>query len=173
MADLCLDPGKWYRFSRLFSQISPPGRELAFELRNLPPNGHTDRFWERVSLPDRFNLNLDYIYIIDLDAGSFIISQWKDHLLTPVTTHYDLDDVLDHFGMVIKPPLDRPWYIWNDCLCENCRRLIGSQVPGILTLNFGIPTPMNELQERFFTDFVFMWHSYIDNPLPTPSGCVV
>lgn len=31
-------------------------------------------------------------------------------------------------------------------------------------IDFGIPTPMNELQERFFTDFVFMWRFYVDDP---------
>ena len=31
-------------------------------------------------------------------------------------------------------------------------------------IDFGIPTPMNELQERFFTDFVLMWRFYVDDP---------
>lgn len=31
-------------------------------------------------------------------------------------------------------------------------------------LDFGMPTPMNELQGRFFTDLVFIWRFYIDDP---------
>ncbi|KJK67175.1 Rhodanese-like domain protein [Aspergillus parasiticus SU-1] len=32
----------------------------------------------------------------------------------------------------------------------------------ILQLEFGIPTAMNELQERIFTDFLFRWNRYLD-----------
>ncbi|KAJ6186120.1 hypothetical protein N7519_007421 [Penicillium mononematosum] len=31
-------------------------------------------------------------------------------------------------------------------------------------IDFGIPTPMNELQGRFFTDLVFIWRFYVDDP---------
>lgn len=82
-----------------------------------------------------------------------------------MATHYDLDGVLGHCAMIIKPLLGRPSYIYDDSVRENDWSHIDSQLPGNLTLNFGFPTPMNELQERFLTDFVFLWRSYIDDPL--------
>lgn len=58
--------------------------------------------------------------------------------------------------------LRQPQYVDRKCTEAN-----EAQVERFKTLemDIGIPTPMNELQGRFFTDFVFIWRSYIDDPL--------
>ncbi|KAJ5771166.1 uncharacterized protein N7511_003217 [Penicillium nucicola] len=56
----------------------------------------------------------------------------------------------------------KPRYMFSEYICESNKAQ--AKKFETLEMDFGIPTPMNELQERFFTDLVFLWRFYVDDP---------
>ncbi|EED13563.1 hypothetical protein TSTA_098200 [Talaromyces stipitatus ATCC 10500] len=102
--------------------------------------------------------NLDYVYIVDRDAGALIIPLWKveNKSLRPAAIRIDLSKFYETSGLIIMTSLEQSSYVSDDQTSRKSMTPSESLVYGTLTLNFGPPTPMNELQEQFFTDFVFI-----------------
>ena len=119
--------------------------------------------WEPVPFPSPIHSNLDYVYTVDLDAGTFTISLWSefDGLLTPSATRMDLAKI-HKISSINYHMVQKPQYLVCEYVCESNN----AQAKQFETceMDFGIPTPMNELQGRFFTDLVFIWRFYIDDP---------
>ncbi|KAL4928606.1 PHD finger domain-containing protein [Aspergillus undulatus] len=104
---------------------------------------------------------MSYVYIIDIDADMLTIMTW-DEVGTPTARGTSLTRALGTESL----PLDdfAPVFTLSESLIP------GDVLPqvsyrGRLDIDFGMPTPMNEIQEQLLTDFVFTWRFYIDNPL--------
>ncbi|CAG7942211.1 unnamed protein product [Penicillium salamii] len=129
--------GEWYRCYRPEGQITPPHDELTLS-----------------------TLDLNYIYTADIDADTFTISLWNE-LSAPSAVQMNLTKIHEisriNFDMMRKPQ-----YMLSDYTCVSNK----AQAKQFETfeIDFGIPTPMNELQERFFTDLAFVWRFYLDDP---------
>lgn len=123
--------------------------------------------WESVPFRNPIHPNLDYVYTVDQDAGLFIISLWKElnGVLRPKAIRIDLAELCASSRLFIKHSLEQPTYMIEDSTCRSKPPSSERLAFGALDINLGIPTPMNELQERFFTDFVFIWRHYIDDHL--------
>ncbi|KGO77093.1 hypothetical protein PITC_024490 [Penicillium italicum] len=156
--------GKWYRFYRTRGRISPPDDESTLRtIKRLCDKPDNLEGWESVPFPSPIHSNLDYVYTIDLDAGTLTISSWSelDGSLTPSATRMELAKIHEasskNHQMVGKPQ-----HMFSENVCESNK----AQAKKFATfeMDFGIPTPMNELQGRFFTDLVFIWRFYIDDP---------
>ncbi|KAE8332496.1 hypothetical protein BDV39DRAFT_216604 [Aspergillus sergii] len=108
----------------------------------------------------------DFIYTLDTDTGTFKISQGKrftrplfpaptDTYLKPATIRegHDIGICFTDLGYSHLVPHKYTRVDELDLQRLNLK---------ILQLEFGIPTAMNELQERIFTDFFFRWNRYLD-----------
>ncbi|RMZ41871.1 hypothetical protein CA14_011284 [Aspergillus flavus] len=161
--------GKWYRSYHPRAQISHPDDKRTLRRVREVLDKPTDlKGWVLSPCLSPIHSNLDYVYTIDLDAGVFIISLWgkPDGTLVPTAIRIDLARFHEEdFSILINHPLPRPAYL----VVDNTSVADGSQYEPLgsetLTFDFGIPTPMNELQELLFTDFVFHWRFHIDDPL--------
>ncbi|PLN75968.1 hypothetical protein BDW42DRAFT_199161 [Aspergillus taichungensis] len=156
--------GKWYRFYHPRGRISPPDDGLTLRtIKYLCDKPDNLEGWEPVPFPSPIHSNLDYIYTVDLDAGTFTISSWGelDRSLTPSETRMDLANI--HGASDIDYHRVRnAQYMFGEYIC-NSNKAQAKQYE-TFEMDFGIPTPLNELQERFFTDFVFIWRFYVDDP---------
>lgn len=137
-------------------------------IKNLCDKPDNLEGWEAVPFSTPLHSNLDYIYTVDIDAGTFAISLWGelDGLLAPSAVQMDLAKI--HEISSINPHIMRefrPKYMSSEDICESNKAQIKQFDSEMLEIDFGIPTPMNELQERFFTDLVFIWRFYVDDPL--------
>lgn len=119
--------------------------------------------WEAVPFPSPLHSDLHYVYTIDQDARTFTISFWKglDGLLAPSLVTMNL------IRLYNRSSLPKNCLRWSRHV--NRKYIKANDAPAdsfkTLEIDIGIPTPMNELQEQFFTDFVFFWRSYFDDPL--------
>ncbi|CAG8907100.1 unnamed protein product [Penicillium egyptiacum] len=137
--------GKWYRFHRPRGRMSPPDDESILRtikyLRDKPDNLEG---WEPVPFPSPIHSNLDYVHTVDLDAGTFTISLWGelDGLLTPSETRMDLAKIHDT-SSINYHVVRKPQYMFSEYICESNK----TQAKQFKTfeMDFGIPTPMNEL----------------------------
>jgi hypothetical protein len=59
--------------------------------------------------------------------------------------------------------VQNPQYMSNEYICGSNNKAQAKQFE-TFEIDFGMPTPMNELQGRFFTDLVFIWRFYVDDP---------
>jgi hypothetical protein len=119
--------------------------------------------WEPVPFSSPIHSNLDYIYTVDIDAGTFTISLWNelDGLLAPSAVRMNLAKIHE-ISSINYHMMRKPQYMLSEYICESNK----AQAKQFETfeIDFGIPTPMNELQGRFFTDLVFIWRFYVDDP---------
>ncbi|RJE23424.1 hypothetical protein PHISCL_04232 [Aspergillus sclerotialis] len=120
--------------------------------------------WEEVSFPSPPHSSLDYVYTVDLDTAFITISTWTktDGILpsvfriNPAEVHEAPDLSLESLLQKASRPLERFLNLTYGKQTEYI-------VSGDLKINFDPPTPLNELQYRFFTDFIFQWRFYIDD----------
>ncbi|KAB8277442.1 hypothetical protein BDV30DRAFT_251612 [Aspergillus minisclerotigenes] len=109
---------------------------------------------------------MDFIYTLDTDTETFKISQGKrfarplfpvptDTYLKPATLRegHDIGIRFTDLGYSHLVPHKHTRVDELDLQRLNLKGL---------QLEFGIPTAMNELQERIFTDFFFRWDQYLD-----------
>lgn len=98
-----------------------------------------------------------------MDAGTFTISSWSvlDGLLAPSAVRMDLAKI-HKISRINHHIMRKAEYMSSEYICESNK----AQEKQFETfkMDFGIPTPMNELQGRFFTDLVFIWRFYVDDP---------
>ncbi|KAE8167954.1 hypothetical protein BDV40DRAFT_284440 [Aspergillus tamarii] len=160
--------GKWYRFYYPRGRTSSPHDESTFRMiKQLCDHPDLLEKWELVPFLSPIHSNLDYVYIIDQDAGVFVISLWKElnGSLRPTAIRMDLTTLCESSRLFIQDSLEQPKFILSDNIYRSNPSIRKPITFRALDINLGIPTPLNELQERFFTDFVFVWRYYIDDPL--------
>ncbi|KAB8265885.1 hypothetical protein BDV32DRAFT_158143 [Aspergillus pseudonomiae] len=156
--------GTWYRWCHPRGRISPPDDEFTWRtIRQLHDKPNNLEGWEIVPFPSPIHSNLDYVYTVDQDAGTFTISLWNE-VLAPATVWIDLAKIYESSN-ILKHSFQQSQYSSNNSISETKVTQFQSLVSEILEIDFGIPTSMNEVQERFFTDFVFLWRFYVDDPL--------
>lgn len=106
------------------------------------------------------------MYTVDLDAGTFTISLWSElegsTSLTPSATWMDLAKIHEA-SSINHHMVQNPQYMSSEYVCGSNDKAQAKQFE-TFEIDFGIPTPMNELQGRFFTDLVFIWRFYVDDP---------
>ncbi|EPS27294.1 hypothetical protein PDE_02237 [Penicillium oxalicum 114-2] len=74
-------------------RISPPDEVSTLRtIKNLCDKPDNLEGWEAVPFPTPIHSNLDNIYIVDIDAGTFTIPLWSelDGLLAPLALQMDL-----------------------------------------------------------------------------------
>ncbi|KAE8155277.1 hypothetical protein BDV25DRAFT_525 [Aspergillus avenaceus] len=160
--------GKWYRSYYPHGRISPPDDESTFRMiKQLCDHPDHLEKWELVPFLSPIHSNLDYVYIIDQDAGVFLVSLWKElnGSLRPTAIRIDLTSLRESSRLFIKDSLEQHRSTSSDNIHQTNSDIRKPMTFRALDINFGIPTPLNELQERFLTDFVFVWRYYIDDPL--------
>ncbi|KAJ5544789.1 hypothetical protein N7461_007093, partial [Penicillium sp. DV-2018c] len=155
--------GKWYRLYHPQGRISPPDYESTLRtIKHLCGKPDDLEGWEPVPFPSPIHSNLDYIYTVDIDAGTFTITLWEeiDGILAPLAAQMDLAKIHE-ISSINHHMMQKPQYTLSEYTCESNK----AQAKQLKTfeIDFGIPTPMNELQERFFTDLVFIWRFYVDD----------
>ncbi|KAE8370807.1 hypothetical protein BDV27DRAFT_140053 [Aspergillus caelatus] len=165
--NLCVN-GKWYRYGDSASPISPPGNISTLRKLNQLLDNPDIKGWKKVTSPSLDLSNMDFIYTLDTDAGTFKISLGgrftrpplavlTDVYLKPATLRegHDMDLRYTVLGYSHFAPQKYTTVDELDLQRLNLKRL---------HLKFGIPTAMNELQERIFADFFFRWDEYLDPP---------
>lgn len=156
--------GKWYRFYHPRGRISPPDDESTLRtIKHLCDKPDNLEGWEPVPFSSPIHSNLDYIYTVNIDAGTFTISLWSelDGLLAPSAVQIDLTNI-HKISSINYHLMRKPQYILSEYICES--KQAQTKQFETFEIDFGIPTPMNELQGRFFTDLVFIWRFYINDP---------
>lgn len=131
--------------------------------------------WEKTPFPSPLHINLDYVYAVDVDTGTFRATRWEgdDGILRPLTSHI-LWSSIDETDELIKS--------WEDWVIADGPSYSDDEPPtaaGILVseeefdLRIYPPSTLNELQFRLFVDFIFTWRFYIDDPntWKYPSPC--
>ncbi|RAQ44810.1 hypothetical protein AFGD_009429 [Aspergillus flavus] len=150
--------GKWYRYGDSAWLITPPGHISTLrKLNQLLGNPDNIKGWKKVTSPTLDLSDMDFIYTLDTETGTFKISQGKrftrplfpvptDTYLKPATLRegHDIGIRFTDLGYSHLVPHKYTRVDELDPQRLNLKRL---------QLEFGIPTAMNELQERIFTDF--------------------
>ncbi|GAD98526.1 hypothetical protein PVAR5_7220 [Paecilomyces variotii No. 5] len=160
--------GKRYRLCHPRGRITYP--DDIFTLQTLrEPLDKPDFLeqWEVVPCPSPLNTSLDYVYTVDHDAGLFTISMWGElnGSLAPAVTLFDLTEIYNATGVSLEKVRQESQFSFRDNVIETEEIESKLLVLERLDIQLGMPTPLNELQERFFADFVFQWRFYIDDPL--------
>lgn len=123
--------------------------------------------WEEVPFPSPLSSTIDYIYSVDRDAGTLTVTKWEDYkdTLRYVILRLDLPTV-EAFpvGLPVVGFLPPPSNHVNQNTISSDETTSESIISGTLSFDFDIPTSLNELQHRLFTDFVFAWRFYVDAP---------
>ncbi|KAL2823483.1 hypothetical protein BDW59DRAFT_173475 [Aspergillus cavernicola] len=114
--------------------------------------------WGLVLFPSPIHSNLDYVYTVDQDAGAFIISLWNvfNGPLKPTAIRIDLARIYESFGLLIKSSLEERQYMFDGDVHRSNLAVNEAPAFGTLDIDFDIPNPMNELEERLFTNFTFV-----------------
>lgn len=106
------------------------------------------------------------MYTVDLDAGTFTISRWSElegsTSLAPSATRMDLAKIQEA-SSINHHMVQNAQHMSSEYVCGSNNKAQAKQFE-TFEIDFGIPTPMNELQGRFFTDLVFIWRFYVDDP---------
>lgn len=122
--------------------------------------------WEKVPFPSPLDRYFDFVYTIDQDAGTFILLKWSDvdGNRTPLAFEASLVDLCETSSISVEflrqLPLPSIPNYGKDQEPE-----IDSVSSEPLNIQTGLPTAMLELQQQFFLDFVFLWRSWIDDPI--------
>lgn len=157
--------GKWFRYCHPRARTSSPGEEATFrKIRQLQDGKNKSIDWEEVSFPNPPHSDLDYVYTVDLDSAFVTISTWtKTDGMIPSVFRVKLADVHEASDLSLESLLQKASRPLERCLTLTYENQAESIVSGDLKINVDTPTPLNELQYRLFTDFVFQWRFYIDD----------
>ena len=122
--------------------------------------------WEKALVPGPLHSSLDWVYTVNLDAGTFAFTFWDvvDGGLRPGTVWMDLATVCQASSLSIDDLDQRPRYVPRDNLHSTSKAEPSWMTLRTLAIDLGPPTPLNELQARSFIDFIFPWRFYIDDP---------
>lgn len=122
--------------------------------------------WEKVPFPSPLDSYFDFVYTIDQDAGTCTLSKWSavDGILTPLALEASLADICETVSISVgslrqtpRPPISDPG--------KDQDPQFDSVSLEPLNIRTDLPTAMMELQQQLFLDFVFLWRSWIDDPI--------
>lgn len=157
--------GKWFRHCHPQARTSSPGEEATLQKIKQIQEGHDKSCnWEEVPFPSPPHSSLDYVYTVDLDAASMTISTWtKTDGIIPSIFRVRLADVYEPSDLSLVSLLQKADRPLERCLKLAYERPTESVDSKKLQIDISTPTPLNELQFRCFTDFIFQWRFYIDD----------
>ncbi|KAL4782162.1 hypothetical protein BJX76DRAFT_359242 [Aspergillus varians] len=154
---------RWYRYYHPRTQITPPDHPATSQkIKDFIKKLDSLDGWEPVPCPSPLLSSLAYVYTIDQDADTLTISTWGN-TLTPTATIVNLTSALEATCLPLEDFVPVSTVLSDDGACVD-KTSTEISITGVLEIDFGKPTPMNELQEQFLTDFVFLWRFYIDDP---------
>lgn len=122
--------------------------------------------WHKVPFPSPFSPSFDYVYTVNRDAGTFIISMRARHasMFMPVSLEATLAEICAAPGISTENLRQRSPPFFPDCEGHNNLKLDpGTWKPWFHPVN--LPTAMTELSQLFFIDFVSMWRPWIGDPM--------
>lgn len=156
--------GKWYGLHESRSRIRSPNEpETVRRIKPIIASLNNLEEWESVSFPSPLQSNLDYMYTIDVDAGTLTITQWQslDGLLQPFPSQIPLSCLDGSHGLTLDSLTRVPGEISEpeDRGAPATPQVILNQ----LLIDPGPPTTPNELQFRISRDFCFIWRFFIDD----------
>lgn len=167
IAMLMILTGCWYRLCHPRTRVSPPDvTETVQIVKQIHNKTINLEWWDQVPFPSPLVSYFDYVYTIDQDAGTFFLSKWSevDGALTPLTLQCSLAEICE--TSCISDEALRQCFrpIGSDLEKDSDQPLeTGSLEP--LEIQTPLPTAIMELQQQFFLDFVFLWRSWIDDPM--------
>lgn len=157
--------GKWFRYCHPQARTSSPGEKATFQkIKQLQEEKNKPDDWEEVSFPSPPHSNLDYVYTVDLDTAFITISTWtKTNGIIPSVFRIKLAEVHEASDLSLESLLQKADRPLERFLKLTFAKQTEPIVSGDLKINIDRPTPLNELQYRLFTDFIFQWRFYIDD----------
>lgn len=146
--------------------MSPPeAAETARRVKQILDKTIDLEQWEKVPFPSPLPRYFDFVYTIDQDAGTFILSQWSDEgNRMPLAFKASLVDLCETSSISVESLRQLPFpSIPNYGKDQDLEFDSVSLEP--LNIQTALPTAMLELQHQFFLDFTFLWRSWIDDPI--------
>ncbi|KGO41812.1 Zinc finger, FYVE/PHD-type [Penicillium expansum] len=157
----------WYRLRHPRIRVSPPeAAETLRRVKQIHDKTINLEQWERVSFPSPLDAYFDFVYTIDRDAGTFILSTWScvDRILMPLALEASLADICETSSISVNSLRPSPLLsIPNSGKDQDPESNSASLEP--LNIQTCFPTAIFELQQQFFLDFVFLWRSWIGDPM--------
>ncbi|KGQ01801.1 hypothetical protein PAAG_11372 [Paracoccidioides lutzii Pb01] len=98
--------GKWYRLHEPRSCIRSPNEpETVRRIKPIIASLDNLEEWESVSFPSPLQSNLDYVYTIDIDAGTLTFTRWEsfDGLLQSFPGQIPLSCLDGSHGLTLDP----------------------------------------------------------------------
>ena len=122
--------------------------------------------WEQVPFPSPLDSYFDYVYTIDRDASIFTLSKWSDvdDVRMPVALEASLAEIYEASTIFEEFWHQKPRFQHPDSE-GHCDPQLNSVNLKPWNLPTEFPTAMVELQQQFFIDFMFLWRSWIDDPM--------
>ncbi|PYI04676.1 hypothetical protein BO78DRAFT_319850 [Aspergillus sclerotiicarbonarius CBS 121057] len=160
--------GQWYRSCHPRGRISSPDHPITVKtIKQLCDAPDKLDGWEKAPFPGPLDSDFDWVYTVDLEVRTLTVSFWDSAggNLKPVAVRLDLATVCQASTLSIDDlrQLPRLWPMEDHNKASEPESR--GMVPGQLHLDFGLPTPLNEVQARFFIDCIYPWRYYIDDPL--------
>ncbi|EEH11156.1 conserved hypothetical protein [Histoplasma capsulatum G186AR] len=158
--------GKWYRLHEPRSRIRSPNEpETVRRIKSIIASLDNLEEWEPVSFPSPLQSNLDYVYTIDVDAGTLTITRWEsfDGMLQPFPGQIPLSCLDGSHGLTLDQLTRVPGEVSEpeDGGAPTTPQVVLDQ----LLIHPEPPTTLNELQFRISRDFCFIWRFFIDDPM--------
>ncbi|CAG8121876.1 unnamed protein product [Penicillium nalgiovense] len=157
--------GCWYRLRHPRIRVSPPeAAETVHRVKQICNKTINLEQWDQVPFPTPLDSYFDFVSTIDQDAGTFTLSKRPavDGVLTPQAFEASLAEIcevssisVDSFRQTCRPPIpisEKDYSQFDSVSLE-------------WNLPMHLPTAMIELQQQFFLDFIFLWRSWIDDPI--------
>lgn len=122
--------------------------------------------WDQVPFPSPLDSYFDFVYTIDQDAGTFTLSKRSavDGVPTPQAFEASLAEICEASSISVEslrqthcPPIPVSE--------KDHDSQFDSVSLELWNLPMELPTAMIELQQQFFLDFIFLWRSWIDDPI--------
>ncbi|PLB53733.1 hypothetical protein P170DRAFT_396362 [Aspergillus steynii IBT 23096] len=163
--NLHINGSKWFRHCHPQARTSSPGEEATFEkVKQLQEEKNKSNDWEEIPFPCPPQSSLDYVYTVDLDDASIKVSAWtKTDGVIPSVFQIKFEEVHEASDLSLQSLLQKASRPLERYLKPTSKNQTDSTVSGDLSIHINAPTPLNELQYRLFTDFIFQWRFYIDD----------
>lgn len=139
--------------------MSPPeAAETARRVRQIYDKTIDLEQWEKVPFPSPLDSYFDFIYTIDQDAGTFILSKWSDVAgnRTPLAFEASLVDLCETSSISVESLRQSPLPS-----IPNCGKVQDLEFDSVslepLNIQTGLPTAMLELQQQLFSRTLFFY----------------
>ncbi|CAI7659072.1 unnamed protein product [Penicillium glandicola] len=156
----------WYRLRHPRIRVSPPeAAETVHIVKQIHDKTINFEEWEKIPFPSPLDSYFDFVYTIDQDAGTFLLSMWSpDGLRTPLALEASLAEICESSSISVESLRQAPPSQTFDSEKDQDPEFdLVSLEP--INIRSSLPTAILELQQQFFLDFVFLWRSWIDDPM--------